>query len=412
MNAERYIGGIDLLYFQNGAFEIMAKMVIGYRRLYKGVGCDLGKYKTIEVVEPVGDVTIQAFLSDEPVLDWYERHGQDHFIIGQKVGFHGKISREDAGSASPDMVYSDIFFFKEVDVSEELSVALHANDATARNEALRLASEDAELVLASDVACGTIGLRLHGQFVTDLIFDAFYAGPDGDRFSSSYGFIAPQGLNPVLVIEEATNSLNTDLETAGNPERFPMRRKALALNWLLRGWAEKDRISKFVAFFTAIEIILGGYQGEQYEADEELLMDIRSLIENYGGGRAASMLTVMSRLRLPAPSLTSRFEEMAKAAKIDGWENDIGAFGKFNRLRNNLVHRGDQSVTLSLSVGESEIANIEQIATRYVNWSIFRDAAVHSAVVYASRWPKRESGIQITVQLMLPSYVTTSRLPT
>lgn len=388
----------------------MAKILIGYRRLYKGIGCDLGRYKTIEVAEPVGNVTIQAYLSNEPVLDWYERHGEDHFIIGQKVGLHGKISREDAGSASPDTVYSDIFSFKEVDVPVELSVALHASDATARDEALRLASEDADLVLASNIACGTIGLRLHGQFVTDLIFDAFYAGHDGDHLSSSYGFIAPQGLNPVLLIGEATKSLNTDLETAGNPERFPMRRKALALNWLLRGWAERDRISKFVAFFTAIEIILGGYQGEQHEVDEELLVEIRSLIENHGGERAASMLTLMSGLRVPAPSLASRFEEMAMAAKIDGWENDIGAFGKFNRLRNNLVHRGDQSVTLSLSVGESEIANIEQIATRYVNWSIFRDAAVHNAVVYASRWPQRESGIQITVQLMLPSYVTMPRL--
>ncbi len=384
----------------------MTKILIGYRRLYKGIGCDLGRYKTIEVTEPIGNVTIQAYLSDEPALDWYERYGEDHFVIGQKVGLQGKISREDAGSASPDTVYSDIFAFKEVDVSADLSHGLHANDVKARNEALRLATEDTDLVLASDIACGTIGLRLHGQFVTDLLFDAFYAGQDGDHLSSSYQFIAPQGLNPVLMIDGASNSLNVDLETAGNPERVSMRRKALAFNWLLRGWAEKDRISKFVAFFTSIEIILGGYQGEQYHADEDILTEIRSFIASNGGNRAESMLALMSRLRLPPPSLASRFGEMAKAAKIDGWENDIGSFGKFNQLRNNLVHRGDQSVTLSLSVGESEIANIEQIATRYVNWSIFRDASVQHAVVYASRWPQRESGIQITVQLMLPTYVT------
>ncbi len=376
------------------------KIRIGYRRLFRGIGCDLGKHEMVKIEAPVGDGAIQLFLFHQPVLEWYERSGEDHFIVGQKVQLRGNISPEDVGFAAPDAVYSDIFSWKDIDISDELSAALEADPSSGMNEALTLASEDQGLVLYCDLACGTIGLRLHNQFVTDLVFEAFYVmGKDGSPHSS-FSFIAPEAVNPVRLKEETPQVLNTDLRTAGSPEPMSIRRKALAFNWLLRGWAEKDRISRFVAFFTAVEIILGGYQGEQQVVDGQMLDEIRLLIATHGGERSDSMLALINRLRLPSPSLASRFEVMARTSGIDGWENDLQAFGQYNRLRNNLVHRGDQSISLDISISNTVVVGVEQIAIRYVNWSIFQDSAVHDSVSLASRWPRRESAIPIHLTLV------------
>jgi hypothetical protein len=88
------------------------------------------------------------------------------------------------------------------------------------------------------------------------------------------------------------------------------------------------------------------------------------------------------------PSLVSRFEEMARAAQIEGWETDVVAFRRFNSIRNKLLHRGEQRVQLVISLGEElqeETHELEDIAERYLSWSLFRDG-----LVYQSRWrPQR-----------------------
>ena len=88
------------------------------------------------------------------------------------------------------------------------------------------------------------------------------------------------------------------------------------------------------------------------------------------------------------PTLDERFEDLAKTAKLPGWEADIEAFKKYKRMRNMLIHGSDKDVQQKLSVGQEEVRTLEDLVERYVNYALFRDNKV-----YRSRWrPKiRES---------------------
>ncbi len=69
----------------------------------------------------------------------------------------------------------------------------------------------------------------------------------------------------------------------------------------------------------------------------------------------------------------------AEDAKMPGWENDIQAFKKFNRIRNSLIHRGDPKVKIHVSVGAEETQALEDLTERYVNYYLFQDTAVYQS---------------------------------
>lgn len=65
---------------------------------------------------------------------------------------------------------------------------------------------------------------------------------------------------------------------------------------------------------------------------------------------------------------------------------EFEAFRHFNTIRNGLLHRGEDGVRLQVSVRQDEVRSLEDMVERYVNYVLFRDAAV-----YRSRWrPPRE----------------------
>ncbi len=84
------------------------------------------------------------------------------------------------------------------------------------------------------------------------------------------------------------------------------------------------------------------------------------------------------------PSLIDRFTIFAEQAKMPGWKSDIKAFKKFNRIRNDLFHRGDPHVKIHVTIGEEEILALEDLTERYVNYFLFQDT-----VVYQSRFLPR-----------------------
>lgn len=89
------------------------------------------------------------------------------------------------------------------------------------------------------------------------------------------------------------------------------------------------------------------------------------------------------------PSLGSRFEAFAKDVKLPGWEQDLVAFKRFNKIRNGLFHRGDREVQLIFRPTASqegvdfevESRHLEDLVERYVCFRLMGDARV-----YSSRW--------------------------
>ena len=89
--------------------------------------------------------------------------------------------------------------------------------------------------------------------------------------------------------------------------------------------------------------------------------------------------------KLQQPSLAVRFETLANEAKLIGYENDIVAFKKFKTIRDSLLHRGDPNIKLTVSVGEEDTQQLEDLVERYISWVLFRDS-----VVYQTRWRSKK----------------------
>lgn len=86
------------------------------------------------------------------------------------------------------------------------------------------------------------------------------------------------------------------------------------------------------------------------------------------------------------PRLNTRFENFAKQAGIPGWELDVTAFNKFNRMRNHLVHAGRRNISAHLNI-EEQTRTLEDLVERYLGVAL-----LGSHEVYPSRWrPTRTS---------------------
>ena len=74
--------------------------------------------------------------------------------------------------------------------------------------------------------------------------------------------------------------------------------------------------------------------------------------------------------------------EAGKAGFAD-WEADVSAFRKFNRIRNDLLHRGEDRIELQVDVGE-ETRQLEDLLERYICFALFQNMDV-----YQSSWRRR-----------------------
>ena len=118
---------------------------------------------------------------------------------------------------------------------------------------------------------------------------------------------------------------------------------------------------------------------------EKYFEEIRQLIVNSEKEDQKRLLMFIDQLeKSQQPSLVTRFEVLARVAKLSGYEADIIAFKKFNRIRNFLLHRGDPSIKLTVSVGEEETQQLEDLVERYVSWFLYRDS-----IVYPSSWRQK-----------------------
>lgn len=154
------------------------------------------------------------------------------------------------------------------------------------------------------------------------------------------------------------------------------------LGWLIRAWAERDTIAKFNALFIPLEMILDGVSGTLSEDLSSHIQALQDFIQAQAGEETErltqSLKGVTSKIR---PSLIDRFNVFAEQAKMPGWENDKTAFKKFNRIRNDLLHRGDPNVKIHVSVGEveEEVLALENLTERYVNYYLFGDNNVYQS---------------------------------
>lgn len=366
---------------------------IGYRRLYDSMGCSLSNQEELNFDTKIGDIDVVVYMGSKPKRGIVVYSNVGKYIVPGEYSPMGDMEyQKDATLSSyPRKFFTEIQCIKQIDVPQELSNDFHAGESGADDKMLKLGEKEIEgFKETADLVAGTIGLRFHRQFVLEAINENIFAIKNDDNWAVSINgpaveILEEPKLNAIGI--KALPGILSELDKA------PIKAREFGMSifgWLLRAWVERDIISKFTALFIPLEIILTGY-GKGNEVDKERAKkyeQIRKLISEHSGDESEALLKLFDSLvQSQRPSLVSRFEELANLAKLEGFENHIVAFKRFNRIRNKLLHQGDPNVKLEVPISdeglEQETQQLEDLVERYVSWTLFRDQ-----VVYQSRWRK------------------------
>ncbi len=366
----------------------MATERVGYRRLYDSIGCFLFDREELEFGIIVGDYDVIVYIGHRPRKGIVISSNVGKYIFPDRISSIGewKYFKDPAESNYPRNFFTEIQCIKKIEVPRELSEAFHNDKKSgAHNELINLAEKDiSDFRNIADLIAGIIGLRFHPQFVLELINENLFAvRNEGDwayRITGSW----------LQVLEEISlNSTGVDAleRTLKDVQKAPAPAHEFAISvfkWILRAWSERDGVSKFLALFTPLEIALGKVSNDDITDDQQEIRfnKIKVLISSSNKEDKEQLLVYFEHLgKLQQPGLAIRFEALANEAKLIGYENDIVAFKKFNKIRNSLLHRGDPNIKLTVSFGKEETQQLEDLVERYISWILFRDN-----IVYQTRW--------------------------
>ena len=363
----------------------MASVRIGYRRLYDSMGCSIANQQIINLVFPCGDhLQVEIYMGNKPKFGITVEAGHEDYIIpGEQSKIGNYAYHADATQSSyPRSFFTEIVCTHELEVTDDLFNAFYRDEQPAIQELLRIAESHAdEYQMVSNFFCGILGLRFHPQFIMKLLnenFVAFQNEKKGFNFASS----ASQILEDIQMNEAGIPFIEQFFPAIGKAERKEIQSSSEILSWLIRGWTERDTVSKFNALFIPIEMVLEGIQGEMPEDQRLQVEKLHTLISTYGGDEKEkkTLISFLDRLvKSQRPSLIDRFNIFAENAKMPGWKKDTQAFKKFNRIRNSLIHRGDPKVKIHVTIGKEEVYALEDLTERYVNYYLFQDTAVYQS---------------------------------
>jgi hypothetical protein len=363
----------------------VARETVGYRRLYDAMGCSLAEGDELRLQLSMGAITAEVYVGPKPRFGISLASGEEFIIPGTQATLMKAEHHDDpAKSSYPRQFFTEICCSVEVEAPDEVSAAFHQKDPKAQEAILALAEAGTkELKATADLVAGVIGLKIHRQFVVKLICENLYAlrqDAPALRFTGPWAEML-EGLTLNSVGRQILTQL---LEGCAAAEPKLQAAAGSVLHWLLRAWTERDPISRFLALFVPLEMILEGFSrpvAPEWEA-------LRQLAATHGGDQVQGLLDFIDKRKaFDRPSLNDRFEALARESGHQGWESDLAAFRKFNRLRNDLMHRGDPSVSFRITVGQDEVRQMDDLVERYVSLRFFGDMRVYTSRFRASQPP-------------------------
>jgi len=147
-----------------------------------------------------------------------------------------------------------------------------------------------------------------------------------------------------------------------------------AFSWLVRAWNERDNVLKFVSLFIPLEIATAGIKGAP-RVPEHVLKELRRIVDENSVGDETLLAHLNSLIGNQANlSLIDRFEILAKKVQPNCWEDDVAAFKKFNKMRNNLVHRGDKTTSQLVTVGKEQVIDLQILVEKYLLWKLVNES--------------------------------------
>ncbi|HUV63084.1 MAG TPA: hypothetical protein VMW24_04245 [Sedimentisphaerales bacterium] len=351
----------------------------GYRLLYDAKGCSISghsEFSTDLVV--AGEYDVQVYFGQRPqhgihIVSDYSKY----YIPGTNASFgRSEFKTETDGSCGCGP------FFLEIAVS--VAVETSASPVNNAHDVLLKQAESRrdELKGVIYLVAGIIGLRFHRQFVLEPFNENALAWSNNIP-ARRYASPVLENLELIRLNDNGISCLEALKKPLGSLSLDTLRKHSLVFHWLLRAWHERDNLHTFIALFIPLETLLTTVtESKMSTEDKHRAKSIRMLLRKHAGNRSGDLLsffdTIVGRI---GPTLDERFEDLARTAKLPGWEADIEAFKRFKRMRNTLLHGSDKDVQQRLSVGQEEVRTLEDLVERYVNYALFRDNNV-----YRSRW--------------------------
>ena len=130
--------------------------------------------------------------------------------------------------------------------------------------------------------------------------------------------------------------------------------------------------------FIPLEAVIQSTPELAAEAVRELNA-IKEIVEQSGSKDKAELISFIDRTKTKFnPTLNARFEELAKKHALPGWELDVEAFKKFNRMRNLLLHMGNKRLSTHINF-EQNTRTLEDLVERYVALEIVGTPTVYQS---------------------------------
>ncbi|MBU2509785.1 hypothetical protein KJ966_00530 [bacterium] len=353
----------------------MGTEIIARRRLYDALGCGFADKE---------EISFSLKLVDEKMVFFYLGSNPQFGVTTIEADKYGIPGKKSNICKTKNDYKSDCFFEIVVttnyNASDELSEGIANKDPESRNKLLKIIETQAEIFSKIlDAIAGIIGLKFHRQFVLKQLIESSHilSGPEP---VASFAGPALEVLQPITIKADAQSKLENYLQGLSSITEEKLIKGGSIFHWLIKAWQETDPATKFVYLFIPLEGILQSNSDISNDATENisLLEDIVKCTESEHKERLMEFLKLTKQKF--GPNLNMRFEQFAKQNAIPGWEADVKAFKKFNRMRNLLVHAGKKEVQMNLDIKE-ETRTLEDLVERYLGVTFLR-----SHDVYQSRW--------------------------
>lgn len=354
---------------------------IGIRRLYDALGVgtpDLGEIH--QKVDLAIGKTVTLYLGPNPPMGITSLKGSQYGIPGRMSNiFHTNTKYEASCFLEITISVPHEITLQELDLLKERHK--ETQEELLKEVKKRIASSEYLI----DVISGILGLRVHRQFVLKPLIESYFLLCEFETVNSFTGPVMEM-LEGLKINSNTGPHLRRLLEGMTKMPEDTLLKGGAILHWLLRAWRERDYISKFMYLFIPLEAILESTSELATDAKADL-MSLEAIVSSSNAHNKASLLQFLSRAKTKfAPTLNSRFEEFARHAAIPGWELDVKAFKKYNRMRNLLLHTGNKNVCNHINI-EENTRTLEDLVERYVSIAL-----LNSPDVYQSRWrPQRET---------------------
>jgi hypothetical protein len=354
---------------------------VGLRRLYQAHGCELEANAELRHEFQLGEnYSVSVIIGSKPQFGlWTGENDSRYLVLGiSTINASWKYEPDIEKTHLADRLLTEIVVSRLAEIGDELHAPFEAKESAALNSVLSLAEDESlQLAPVMEFVAGMIGLRVHRQFVAELLNENPVTWrSDGPQIQFASRMV--EALNPLMLTDRGQSYLKAHFDAATPGDRIVVEAGRI-LGWLHRAWAEFDFMNRFLWLFIPIECALARVKIDNREQVEHSKA-IRRLINNHGEAEKDVLLSLFNRMaERTRPSLEERFAALATESGCATFEADIRAFREFNRIRNGLMHRGEQKVRLHVGdPGKEQVSGLQDIAERYVSYALFGDFRVYS----------------------------------